>query len=121
MATRPGHPGRANEDFVGAVPGAVVLLDGAGIRGSEHLCRHGTAWFAHRLGTALLARLPASADLAALLAESISEVAALHHDTCDLADPSSPPSPSCAPSTTGSTTWCSPTRTSSSTLPHRSS
>lgn len=90
MATRPGHPGRSNEDFVGAVPGAVVLLDGAGIRGSEHLCRHGTAWFAHRLGATLLARLPGSADLSALLAESISEVAALHHDTCDLADPSSP-------------------------------
>lgn len=90
MATRPGHAGRANEDFVGAVPGAVVLLDGAGIPGSEHLCRHGTAWFARRLGTALLARLPGSAELGTVLGEAISDVAGLHHVTCDLADPSSP-------------------------------
>ena len=29
LATSAGHPGRPNEDFVGAVPSAVVLLDGA--------------------------------------------------------------------------------------------
>ena len=33
------------------------LVDGAGITGAEDLCRHGTAWYAHRLGTTLLARL----------------------------------------------------------------
>ncbi len=31
MATSAGTAGRPNEDFAGAVPGAVVLLDGAGI------------------------------------------------------------------------------------------
>jgi len=37
--------GRGNEDFVGAVPTAVVLLDGAGgVSGSESVCRHGVAW-----------------------------------------------------------------------------
>ena len=68
MATRAGHPGRVNEDFVGAVPGALVLCDGAGIRGSGHLCHHGTAWYARTLGATLLARLPGAADLAAVLA-----------------------------------------------------
>jgi hypothetical protein len=42
-ATSPGHVGRPNEDFVGDVPGAVVLLDGAGIPGTETICRHGVA------------------------------------------------------------------------------
>jgi hypothetical protein len=90
MATRPGHPGRVNEDFVGAVPDAVVLLDGAGIPGSEHLCHHGTAWYARTLGAALLARLPGVDDLVTVLAEAIAEVAGRHDGTCDLADPSSP-------------------------------
>ncbi|GAA4369728.1 protein phosphatase 2C domain-containing protein [Nocardioides caricicola] len=95
-ATSAGHPGRPNEDFVGCAPGAVVVLDGAGIRGAEHLCR-GTAWYAETLGTALLARLapdsPADtpADTpAAALADAIEHVAGLHRGTCDLADPSSP-------------------------------
>ena len=95
-ATDAGHPGRPNEDFVGAVPGAVVLVDGAGITGAEDLCRHGTAWYAHRLGTTLLARLSldlaggAGADLAEILATAIDEVTDLHRDTCRVEDPSSP-------------------------------
>lgn len=35
MVTSAKTPGRMNEDFVGAVPGAVVLLDGAGIPGID--------------------------------------------------------------------------------------
>ena len=96
-ATSAGHPGRANEDFVGAVPGAVVLVDGAGISGVEELCRHGIAWYAHRLGTTLLARLSldaasgsTAADLSDVLAAAIDEVTDLHRDTCDVTDPSSP-------------------------------
>lgn len=92
MATSAGKPGRPNEDFVGAVPGAVVLLDGAGIPGAESLCCHGVAWYTHRLGGALLGRL-SRADgqhLAVLLAAAISEIAADHRETCDLANPSSP-------------------------------
>lgn len=91
MSTSPGHAGRDNEDFVGAVAGAVVLLDGAGIPGSESLCRHGTAWYAQRLGAALLARLAGDGlDLAEVLADVIDEVASAHRTTCDLRHTSSP-------------------------------
>ena len=94
MASSPGHVGRPNEDFVGAVPGAVVLLDGAGIPGTESICRHGVAWYAHTLGATLLGQLsrePGS-DLDAALAESIGQVARRHRHTCDIANPSSPQS-----------------------------
>lgn len=57
MATSAGHAGRSNEDFVGAVPAAAVLLDGAGIPGAESICHHGVAWYTHRLGGALLGLL----------------------------------------------------------------
>ena len=93
-ATSAGHPERpdhVNEDFVGAVTDAVVLLDGAGIPGAEHLCRHGVEWYTRRLGAAVLARLPGHGrDLADLLAEAIAEVADLHRDTCALEDSASP-------------------------------
>jgi hypothetical protein len=84
--------GRTNEDFVGALPSAAVLVDGAGIRGAESICRHGVAWYAHRLGGSLLGRLSVGpqSSLTELLAETISEVAGDHRDTCDIADPSSP-------------------------------
>ncbi len=94
LSTRAGRSDRPNEDFVGAVPGAAVLVDGAGISGVEAICRHGIAWYAHRLGTALLAGLSRyrdrDRDLASLLGDAIAEVADTHRDTCDIADPSSP-------------------------------
>lgn len=92
LASSPGHASRPNEDFVGAVPGAVVLIDGAGIPGAEAICRHGVAWYAGTLGSTLLGLLSrrAEVDLAAALAESIDHVAGLHRHSCDLADPSSP-------------------------------
>ena len=92
MATSAGHPGRPNEDFVGAVPSAVVLLDGAGIPGAESICRHGVAWYTRRLGGALLARLSRddARDLTAVLGEAIDEIAADHRGTCDITNPSSP-------------------------------
>jgi len=93
MATSPGH-GRANEDFVGAAPGIAVLLDGAGIPGTEEICRHGVAWYSHTLGATLLARLARAdgTDLVAALVDSIEQVAGLHRLTCDIANPSSPQS-----------------------------
>jgi hypothetical protein len=94
MATSPGHLGRPNEDFVGAVPGAVALLDGAGIPGTESICRHGVAWYSHTLGATILGRLSRElgTDLVAALADSIEEVSGRHRHTCDIADPSSPQS-----------------------------
>lgn len=95
MATSAGHPGRANEDFVGAVVNAVVLVDGAGITGIEGICRHGIAWYDHRLGAAILARLSLAAsgtdgNLMAMVAAAIDEVTDAHRDTCNVADSSSP-------------------------------
>ncbi|MFC0032985.1 hypothetical protein ACFFMM_26005 [Micromonospora chaiyaphumensis] len=92
MATSAGTAGRPNEDFAGAVPGAAVLLDGAGIPGTESLCSHGVAWYTHRLGGALLGRLSRDdgRDLAAILAAAIAEIATEHGGTCDIADPGSP-------------------------------
>ncbi len=92
LATSAGHPGRPNEDFVGAVPGAVVLLDGAGIPDTESICRHGVAWYAHTLGGHLLSQLSRGTDesLTEILASGIDDVTALHRDTCDVTDPSSP-------------------------------
>jgi hypothetical protein len=94
MATSPGRVGKPNEDFVGAVPSAVVLLDGAGIPGTEASCRHGVAWYTHRLGAHVLGRLSRDTglDLVIALAESIEQVAGEHRDSCDITNPSSPQS-----------------------------
>lgn len=92
MATSAGKADLPNEDFAGAVPGAAVLLDGAGIPGTESICSHGVAWYTHRLGGALLGRLSRGdgRDLAAILATTIGELAADHRGTCDITNPSSP-------------------------------
>lgn len=92
MATSAGEVGRPNEDFAGAVPGAAVLLDGAGIPGTESICSHGVAWYTHRLGGALLGLLSRDdgRDLAAILATTIGEIAADHRHTCDITHPGSP-------------------------------
>ncbi|MER7362933.1 integrase [Nonomuraea wenchangensis] len=93
MVSAAGHPGRPNEDFTGAVPGAAVLVDGAGIPGAESVCRHGVAWYARRLGGTLLALLapePGPPSLPALLAEAVRQVTDAHRGTCDVADPISP-------------------------------
>ncbi|MFJ8864233.1 integrase [Streptomyces sp. NPDC102473] len=92
MTSVPKRPGRVNEDFTGAVPTAAVLIDGAGIPGSDHTCRHGVAWYAGRLGGSLLGLLALAQDrgLAALLAEAVELVTDEHRDTCAVADPISP-------------------------------
>lgn len=84
--------GRANEDFLGAGPRAAVLLDGAGIPGTEEICRHGVAWYAHSLGGVLLGRLSRGEgqDLVTVLGDSIDQIAGQHRRTCDIANPSSP-------------------------------
>lgn len=94
MASNSGHVGQPNEDFVGAVPGAVVLLDGAGIPGTDSICRHGVAWYSHTLGATLLGQVSREpgTDLVAALADSIGHVSRQHRHTCDIAHPSSPQS-----------------------------
>lgn len=92
MATSPAKPDQPNEDFTGAVPNAVVLLDGAGLAGTASTCLHGVAWYTRRLGGALLGQLAADdgQDLTAILGQAIAQVADAHRDTCDISDPSSP-------------------------------
>jgi hypothetical protein len=89
LATSAGH-GRPNEDFVGAAPGVLVLVDGVGIPGREALCRHGVAWYAHALGAEVLAAASRGTDPVGALAEAIGSVAERHRATCDITDPSSP-------------------------------
>jgi hypothetical protein len=91
MATDAGHPGRTNEDFAGAVPSGMVLVDGAGgIAGAEEVCHHGVTWYATRLGGALLGTLSQDRSLRDVLAESIERIAEEHRDTCDVAHSMSP-------------------------------
>src|SRR2546430_14963719 len=85
-AVRTGH---ANEDFTGAVPTAVVLIDGAGIPGTESICRHGAAWYASRLEGSLLSLLSMRRDRcpSALLAAAIQQVTDDHPATSCRAAP----------------------------------
>ncbi|WP_171055594.1 MULTISPECIES: hypothetical protein [unclassified Nonomuraea] len=92
MTSAPKRTDRANEDFTCAGPTAAVLIDGAGIPGTESICRHGVAWYANRLGGSLLSLLSLVQDrsVSALLAEAIEQVTNDHRDTCDVANPISP-------------------------------
>ena len=92
MASVAKWAGRVNEDFAGAVPAAVVVIDGAGIPGTELICRHGVAWYASRLGGSLLGILSLGRDrsLSAVLADAIEQVTDEHRDTCDVANVISP-------------------------------
>ncbi|MFC4062271.1 integrase [Planomonospora corallina] len=92
FATEPARPDRPNEDFVGATPDAVVLLDGAGEpAGLESGCSHSVAWYSRTLGSALLAELTqSSAPLTEVLAAGIKQVASLHEGTCNLLHAGSP-------------------------------
>ncbi|GGW88116.1 integrase [Streptomyces galilaeus] len=90
----PAEPGRENEDFAAAAPGAAVLLDGAGVAEAETGCTHGVAWFSATLGGLLLSTITAhpARPLAECLADAISAVRTLHEDVCDLVHRASPTS-----------------------------
>ncbi|MEV0351332.1 integrase [Nonomuraea sp. NPDC050680] len=92
FATEVGGLNRENEDFVGATPDTVVVLDGAGYPARLPTgCIHTVAWYTRMLGSSLLATLTADdRPLADVLAESIKTVSSLHSSTCDLAHPGSP-------------------------------
>ncbi|GIF70973.1 protein phosphatase 2C domain-containing protein [Asanoa siamensis] len=92
LATSPAKDDHPNEDFAAAIPGAAILLDGAGLSGTRSTCHHGVAWFTRRLGGALVDLLSTDGapDLRDVLAAGIGSVADAHRATCDVADPSSP-------------------------------
>ncbi|WP_328735140.1 integrase [Streptomyces bobili] len=94
LASQPAEPGRENEDFAAAAPGAAVLLDGAGVAKAETGCTHGVAWFSATLGGLLLSTITAhpARPLADCLADAIGVVRLLHEDVCDLVHRASPTS-----------------------------
>ncbi|MCF4139554.1 integrase [Streptomyces sp. Tue 6430] len=94
LGSLPAEPGRENEDFAAAAPGAAVLLDGAGVANAETGCTHGVAWFSAMLGGLLLSTITAhpARPLAACLADAIGAVRSLHEDACDLVHRASPTS-----------------------------
>lgn len=89
MASNPGHVGQPNEDFVGAVPGAVVLLDGAGIPGTDSICRHGVAWYSQ------LSARPFSGSCPANLERTWSQLLPIRSDRYpgNIATPATSPTP----------------------------
>jgi hypothetical protein len=93
FATRPAPRGGPNEDFVAATSQAVVVLDGLSVPdGMDTGCIHGTPWYVRQLGTRLLVKVTGVPlmPLADALADAITEVTALHADTCDLDHPGTP-------------------------------
>ena len=95
LATDPGSPQWANEDFAAVAAGTAVLLDGCTTRAPREQdtgCVHGVAWFARTLGTTFLGLLTAvpAVPLADALATAIGDVRARHADTCDLTSPITP-------------------------------
>jgi hypothetical protein len=93
LASRRSPDAANNEDFIAATAGVVVVVDGASVpSGLATGCVHGTAWFARHLGIQLLCLLTTQAEHSPgdSLGQAISEVAALHADTCDLSHPGSP-------------------------------
>src|SRR5207248_11130287 len=92
LASEPGVAGRPNEDFAAVVPGAVVLLDGAGYEPESGIgCVHGIAWYARTLGGLLAAearddRLPPAEPPS----RRIRPVRRLHGGTAALGHPATP-------------------------------
>lgn len=84
-------PGGINDDFVIAGERFVVVLDGA-TQLSESGCIHDVPWLVKRLGTQLATAIVTEADasLTSILAGAIERVCAMHADTCDLTNTSSP-------------------------------
>ncbi len=84
-----GSTSKANEDWVGSGNGIYAVLDGATSR-TETGCVHGVAWFAERLGDAILEFAgDDSISLSDALAQAILAVAGQHQE-CDLKHPGSP-------------------------------
>jgi Protein phosphatase 2C len=92
LASEASAADQPNEDFAAAVPGAAVLLDGAGyVADVTTGCIHGVAWYTRTLGGLLAARASETAlPLPDLLSRAIEQVCEMHADTCDLRNPDTP-------------------------------
>jgi len=94
LATHPGTPDWPNEDFAAVAPGAAVLLDGCTTvpRTRDTGCRHGVAWYARTLGSALLGAIAAdpAPPLPSALATAVAGIRASHEGQCDLTNPATP-------------------------------
>ncbi|MCK1797421.1 hypothetical protein MTQ01_15595 [Streptomyces sp. XM4193] len=98
LATEPGLPHAANEDYAAmAAPasglgGALVLLDGVTPPAAPDGCVHGVPWFVANLGGALLELTVSRRDLTLpqCLADAISRTAEVHRETCDLSHQRTP-------------------------------
>jgi len=93
LASRRSPDATSNEDFIAATAACVVVVDGASVPAELGTgCAHGTAWFARHLGTHLLGLLTSQPEHSPAdnLAQAITDVAALHADTCDLDHPGTP-------------------------------
>ncbi len=90
IASQSGRTDGRNEDWAGATSRVAIVLDGLS-ESPETGCVHGTPWFVSQLGTRLLTHAEnLERSLTDALAEAITDVAALHSHTCDLAHPGSP-------------------------------
>jgi hypothetical protein len=88
MATDPGSRDVPNEDWCGATPSVIVVLDGVTSMGGANGCSHGTPWYVRQLGSWLLTAEP-GVPLDVILAGAIFDVADLHRG-CDLASAGAP-------------------------------
>lgn len=92
-ATQPGDPARPNEDLPGVLGECAILLDGSGAPGNLPTgCVHGVPWFVRQLGTRCLEHMAitSTSSLPGILSKALTEVSALHADTCDLSRPGTP-------------------------------
>ncbi len=88
-ATEPADASKASEDWILAEPDLAIALDGATAR-TDTGCRHGIAWYAAKLGSAITDRsTDPGRDLKAVLAGAIAGTRDQHRD-CDLDHPGTP-------------------------------
>jgi hypothetical protein len=93
FATEPGEVTSANEDWCGASPSTVVLLDG--VTSPPELptgCRHSVPWYVATLGAEILRATGVTPDrpLDDCLATAIFRTTSLHRESCDVEHPGTP-------------------------------
>ena len=93
FATDPGSVQKQNEDAVAATAQIVAVVDGVTApSGLDTGCIHGTPWYASNLASRVVSVVTQRPDipLRVALAQAISEVAAIHEDTCNLSSDGTP-------------------------------